>query len=315
MKKTGILKYLLEYAAAFCLTGAVLLVGSTGYGASADSGPKTNLHYAPNHNFDSRNHFVPGNSGFNLADVSNITQVNALDAGVKGLVWVGQCNGVDKRFLATVRPFIGNPRVFGFYLMDDPDPRGIVEGNLSRPRCKAEDLKAESDWIHANMPGAKTFIVPMNMASSKTPSYEHTYNPANTNIDLFGIPPYPCRTESGNCDYDMIDRYILAAEAAGIPRARIVPIYQAFGGGGWVDDYQGLFTTPTVDQECHILSRWRRFISNPVFDMTYSWGVQKSDIAIERDPHLREFFALRNRGEPGACPPDISQRSARMGWQ
>ena len=50
-------------------------------------------------------------------------QLRALSADIKGLVWVGQCNGVDESFERAVQPFIGNPKVFGFFLMDDPDPR------------------------------------------------------------------------------------------------------------------------------------------------------------------------------------------------
>jgi hypothetical protein len=235
--------------------------------------------------------------GFNLADVGSADQLNAIGPGAKGLVWVGQCNGADEKFVNTVGPFVGNAKVFGFFLMDDPDPRGVLQGNLRRPQCEAGKLRAESDWIHARMPAAKTFIVLMNMSSSpKAPSFEVSYNPASTHVDLFGIDPYPCRTEVKGCDYEMIDLYVRAAEVSGVRRDRMIPVYQAFGGGNWADESGGRYTLPTPDQECQILSHWRRLLQAPMFDFAYSWGMQNGDTALEDASELREFFSSHNRG-------------------
>ncbi|TIL18779.1 MAG: calcium-binding protein, partial [Mesorhizobium sp.] len=81
----------------------------------------------------------------------------------------------------------------------------------------AEDLKAESDWIHSRMPEAKTFITAMDMGSAADPDFSNTYNYDNTHIDLFGIDPYPVRTGTETVDYDMIDRTVAAAVESGIP--------------------------------------------------------------------------------------------------
>jgi hypothetical protein len=109
---------------------------------------------------------------------------------MKGLIWLGIKGGATTEFQNKVKPFIGNSKVFGFYLWDEPGPTGRY-GELITPGS----LKEQSDWIHQNVPGAKTFIVLMNMASSNArPSYMNTYNPANTGIDLYGLDPYPFRT-------------------------------------------------------------------------------------------------------------------------
>jgi hypothetical protein len=252
------------------------------------------LHYAPNRNFDASGKYLPGKIGFNLADVSSVTQLSSLSANVKALVWIGQCNGADENFRRVVQPYIGNPKVFGFFLMDDPDPR---ENIVSRKPCTPDNLKAESDWIHSHMPGAQTFIVLMNLSGSKTPSFENTYNPANSHIDLFGLDPYPCRTELHGCDYDMIDRYIVAAKSWGIPLNRMVPFYQTFGGGEWVDDYGGQFLMPTVEQTRQILDRWRKYLDAPVFDAVYSWGSQRADAALESASALQEVFLDHNHSK------------------
>ncbi len=126
---------------------------------------------------------------------------------------------------------------------------------------------AESDWIHANVPGAKTFIVMMNFDTSVSPTHANTYNPGNSHIDLYGLDPYPCRTETNGCDYSMITAAVVAAEASGIPVGSIVPVYQTFGGGQWKDDGGGKYTLPTSSQEQQILSTWAPLVPNPMLDL------------------------------------------------
>lgn len=259
-------------------------------GAPAQAQPSTVLHYTSNGNFDQSGNYLPGAVGFNVADINSPRELNYLPAGVKGLVWVGQCNGVDSTFLSTVQPYIGNAHVLGFYLMDLPDPTGRWN-----PLCPAANLMAESDWIHANMPGAKTFIILMNMSSSQTPSYTDSYNPSNSHIDLFGLDPYPCRTELNGCNYNIIDAYVTAAESSGISRRSVVPVYQAFGGGKWLDEGGGQYALPTASQERQILARWGTLVPAPVFDYAYSWGSQKADEALESAPDLQAVFSLNNR--------------------
>lgn len=267
----------------------VLLIAGCVVGASAQSARTTHLHYGPNHNFDAENHYVPGKIGFNLADVSDVKQLDSLPNGIEGLVWIGQCEGVDANFLKAVEPFVGKPKVFGFFLMDDPDPTGKY-----KLPCTPENLKAESDWIHDHVPGARTFIVLMKLSSSKAPSFVNTYNPSNSHIDLFGIDPYPCRTELAECDYEMIDRYVAAAEAWGIPRSKMIPVYQAFGGGNWRDDGGGKYLLPSEKQIQQIFARWEKLVPAPVFDCAYSWGSQRADEAIENSPDLQAAFARHN---------------------
>jgi hypothetical protein len=291
---TSRLRYSAMAAFALCATAwPAFSVAHCRPGSSA-----TALHYAANGNFDRDGRYLPSKLGFNLADVSSVSQLDSLGPDVKALVWVGQCKGADDTFLTTVQPYIGNTKVFGFYLMDDPDPRGIRKsGRLSAP-CTPENLKAESDWIHRHMPGARTFIVLMNLSSSKTPSFRNSYNPANSHIDLFGLTAYPCRTERHGCDYGMIDRYIAAAASSGIPRSRMVPIYQSFGGGDWIDDYGGSYRLPTPEQTRQILGRWQRYVDHPVFDVVYSWASQHADIALESAAALQGVFLAHNRATP-----------------
>jgi hypothetical protein len=255
--------------------------------------PQTSLHYAPNGNFDSNGNYLPGVDGFNLADVSSVGAVNALPAGVKGLVWLGDTGGVTQSFINQVTPLIGNSKVYGFYVADEPDPSSVSAANL----------KAESDWIHQHDPGVKTFIVEYNSSSDTSPSF--AFNPANTDIDVFGLDPYPVRPPSegseyaSGADYNTINLAVAAAENAGIPQADIVPVYQAFGGGGYSS-----WTLPTASQEQQILSTWGSLVPTPAFDYAYSWGTQDGDTALSTSSALQAVFAAHNSGGSNPPPPN-----------
>ena len=255
---------------------------------SAASGPHTPEHYTANGN-SSGSTYAPGADGFNVADVSSNAAVEALPAGVKGLVWIGSCDGATSSFQSTIQTFVGDPNVFGYYLMDEPNPSS----------CSAANLKAESDWIHANDPGTYTFIIEEDLSSSNHPTYQGGYNPANSDIDLFGLDPYPCRSEnpaSAPCAYSWLGLAVTAAETAGIPLADIVPVYQAFGGGAWVDDGGGSYQLPTAPEESAILSTWGSLVPTPVFDYAYSWGTQNGDQPLAASPSLQSVFLAHNDG-------------------
>jgi hypothetical protein len=92
----------------------------------------------------------------------------------------------------------------------------------------------------------------------------------------------------------MIDKFVRAAEASGIPRSRMVPSYQTFGGGKWRDGNGGIYILPTAEQLREIMDRWRRAVPAPAFDMAYSWGSQNGDVALENTPELQRALAVQN---------------------
>jgi hypothetical protein len=275
---------LVSLTAAACLPTTTTTTTTTTSTTSPSS--RTSLHYTPNSNF-SGNTYLLGADGFNLADVGYVSEVNALPRGVMGLVYLGLCTGVTSAFTSAVEPFVGNPHVFGFYVMDEPNPSS----------CAAANLKAESEWIHANDPGTKTFIIEEDLSSSNHPTYVGGFNPANSGIDLYGLDPYPCRTElGGSCNYSWIGLAVNAAQAEGIPTADIVPVYQAFGGGTETDDGGGSYSLPTASEAAEILRTWGSYVPTPVFDYAYSWGSQNQDQGMSSSSALQQVFLTHNAG-------------------
>jgi hypothetical protein len=267
--------------------------------ASACGGPPSaGLHLAANGNFGPAGDFLPDELGFNMADVTSPSDLAKLPDGVQALVWVGRCDGVTPGFTAAVQPYLGSSKVFGYYLIDEPDPTGQW-----KPACSPAKLAAESDYLHQHSAGRKTFMIMMNLGSPTSPTFVDRgagYTPANTRVDLVGLDPYPCRSELNGCDYAAINGYVKAAEKAGWEVNSIVPVYQAFGGGNWVDSGGGHWLLPTAEQLATILSTWNRLVPNPVFDYSYSWGSQMNDTALSIAPaSLRQVIAEHNGQRTG----------------
>jgi hypothetical protein len=256
------------------------------------------LHYAANGNF-ATGQYDPASIGFNLADISSPSLLSVLPSGVKALVYVGMTDGVTASFQQLVNSFAGDPRVYGFYLADEPASTSTVAANL----------RAESDYIHAQIPGAKTFMVLENQSSNTSPSYYSGFSPDNTHIDLFGIDPYPVQANvPGGYDLNIIPLAVQAAEKIGIPQADLVPVIQAFGGGDYTTYY-----VPTATQEQEIFSKWAATLPDPAFDAAYSWGSQLGDTALSQLPDLQQLWAAHNSGSTSAPAPDTTAPDTSIG--
>lgn len=231
-------------------------------------GPSTVWHYSPGANFSFGNYNAlgdPGSIGFNLVDVTSPSQLNQIPTGDKALIFINTTDGVDQNFLNKITPYLHNPQVFGFYLADEPDPNLVPAANL----------KAESDWIHQNDPGAKTFLV-MNGGYIG-------YTPQNTDIDYVGLDPYPFRVWGPNLEY--IPYAIWRTELLGWNNSQIVPIYQGFAGG--------VFALPDVlDAEVE-LAVWSLFVPNPPFDYTFAWNEPDLTTLVDRSD-LQGVFWVHN---------------------
>jgi hypothetical protein len=252
----------------------------------AASWPATDLHYAPNGDFGSSSRYLPGADGFNLADINvdSKGKLDSLPSGVRGLVWLGDCSGATASFRVAVDAFAGDPKLFGFYVMDEPVPSA----------CPAVNLLAEDNWIHTHIPGALTFAILENLGSEINPTFAGSYTPRDSGLNLIGLDPYPVRSELRSPGYAEIAQYVKMAEAKGWPLSSIVPVYQTFGGGTYSDDDNGHWVLPTVAQEHQILAHWAALVPAPKFDYAYSWGSQNGDISLSQSPALRAVFAAKN---------------------
>ncbi|GAA2423399.1 hypothetical protein GCM10010191_39240 [Actinomadura vinacea] len=231
--------------------------------------------------------------GYDLVDVKpDDASVDGVPDGMRALLWVGNFTCEDfelsmAEFTEAVRRLARHPKVYGWYLSDEPNPREC-------PRV-ADEIRRRADLIEREAPGQVSFI-------SLTDWPMRTVTPERVNVDLVGLDPYPCKGSArtrATCDINAIDRMVRMADQAGVPRRVIVPVYQTFGQGCSRGDKQ--YWLPTEEQMRQILRRWDRLVPNPPMDIAYSWGHQGrwacptlADATGGEHPDLQSIMRARN---------------------
>ncbi len=200
--------------------------------------------------------------GYNLFDTGmSAGTIDALPSGGKALVWTDEGDCPPATLSTAFRNFVtanaSNPRVYGYYLADEPDStsQGCIDA-----------IKARADFIHAANPDQKAFVL-----LTDYPGTYAAYSPASAHVDLVGLDPYPCRWDigtDGGCDYTMIETELARAAAAGVPQSAIVPMFQTFG-----DSRSGTWKPPTATELQAILAEWQEYLPSPAIDLSYTWSI------------------------------------------
>jgi hypothetical protein len=217
--------------------------------------------------------------GFNVFDVAGSTsnpagvkaKLDALPSGSKAMIWVGNlgktagAEGFTRaQFKAQVDALKGDPRVYGYFIADEPHP-------ILFPTVVSE-IAARADYVRAVAPTQKSFIVVLDGSKYCNGGLGCEYEalaPSKTHVDIVGVDSYPCNI-SGPCKFNKIPERVNAAVKAGIPRDKIAPVYQTFGQAG---DY---YRMPTATELKTMLDTWKANVPNPPLDYAYSWGTQSS---------------------------------------
>jgi hypothetical protein len=236
--------------------------------------------------------------GYNLFDTGpDLEVIAALPPGGQALVWLGDLGDEDcapprlsfAAFTAAVDRLAGNPKVYGYFIADEPHPRAC-------PSAVAE-IRQRADYIRAHDPSHRSFIVVLDGTNQCGGSYGCEYSalrPSESHVDLIGLDPYPCSSVNG-CVYAKIEDTVRRAEAAGIPRSAMVPVFQAFGqscGSG-----SNYYRMPSVSEMQTMLARWTALAPRPAFDYTYTWGRQGSACpALVDATDLQALFKTHNQG-------------------
>lgn len=244
--------------------------------------------------------------GFNLIDTGPDPEtVNALPAGVRALVWLGSLDNADcgnpgytfSAFKTAVNRLIGNPKVFGYFLADEPHPATCTSA--------VADLRERADYIHSHDPTHRSFVVILDGSNHCNGAYGCEYSamgPAKTHVDLVGLDPYPCNTgnATSGCDYSDIDATIKRAEKYGIPASAIVPVFQVFGQSCAGSDY---YRMPKATELSTMLAHWKALVPHPAFDYSYGWERQDSACPTLADangsggiPNLQAVIKQHNLG-------------------
>jgi hypothetical protein len=233
--------------------------------------------------------------------------VDSLGTGQRALVWLGNLDNADcaapdyswTRFTAAVDALAGHPKVFGYFLADEPHPKACPNA--------AADIRRRADYIRAHDPSHLSFIVVVDGSNQCDGGYGcelSALRPAQTHVDLIGLDPYPCNVDNaaGGCTYRKIGDTVRRALASGIPASALVPVFQAFGQACRTDGAP-YYRLPSEAELRTILARWRALLPHPAFDYTYTWGHQGSACPTLSDadgrngyPDLQSVLRAHNTG-------------------
>lgn len=240
-------------------------------------------------------------AGFNVFDVAGSTsnplgvksKLNALPAGTKAMIWVGNLDNSSAtpgftlaQFKAQVNALASDSRVYGYFISDEPHPRKFP--------LAAAHVRERADYIRANAPGQKSFIVVADGTNNCGGPLGCEYAalaPSKTHVDLIGIDSYPCHL-GAPCAYSKITERVNVAVKSGIPESAQVPVYQAFGQEGKTGAY---YRTPTSAELTQMLDTWRAALPGAVLDYAYTWGTQTSaPQALSNHPNLVSVVKAHN---------------------
>jgi hypothetical protein len=223
--------------------------------------------------------------GFNLFDVtasasdpqSTKSTVDALPTGGRAVVWVGNYDNSsctpaysDAQLTANVGALAGDPKVFAWYIADEPHPRTCPSA--------AADMAARTLLVHQADGSAKTFIVVADGSSACRGTgltYGCEYRALAGTADFIGVDVYPCHYSGTTkvCDFDTMS-VRLAAAARYLAPGAVVPTFQVFGQECNAGSHY--YALPSVADLGSIYQKYAAYWPNPPFDYTYTWGHQNS---------------------------------------
>ena len=240
--------------------------------------------------------------GNNVMDVGSKSAADATPAGTVGLVWIGDYDNTkcswevsDSQVQQIVRSGIGDPKVLGYFVSDEPDPYACPNA--------VSDHKARNAMIKSIDPGKITFIVVDSNSGLQTLSQIPLWKGA---ADYIGYDPYPCHTGAA-CDYSWIDQVLAAADASGNPYWLIV---QAFASASW--------RWPTPEEESHMLQQGAKSHMAGIGVFSWFWN----NDALVNHPDVLQVIANYMLGKdfvPPGSPSALStsapgQSSLTLSW-
>ena len=215
--------------------------------------------------------------GYNLMDAGSQWAADNAPPGTRGLVWLGDYDNTtcswqqsDAEVRGIVQNSVGDPKVAGFFISDEPDP-------FACPDAPAQH-RARTDLIHQLDPSAFVVMVVDSNSGDQTLSQIPLWKGA---ADYIGLDPYPCYTNKP-CDYGWIDTVVQAADAAGLDYWGVVQAFRDTGNWRW----------PTADELAHMLGQWSASHESGMMTFAWSWD----GYSLANRPDLTSVLAAFNAG-------------------
>jgi hypothetical protein len=217
--------------------------------------------------------------GFNLLDVDEKAEADALPAGTRGLYWLGDylntsCSWEksDAAITAKVRAGVRDRKIWGYYFSNEPDPYGCPNA-VAQHRARARLIKsidpAKATYISLDMNWREQALRQIPLWVGVT--------------DYVGLNPYICFVGRLRCDFAWLDRVIATGDRARLPYFGHVQVFQA-------DEWRW----PTTTELRRMLARWTASKEKGYSVFTWSWG---GSVLLSR-PALVDVLKRFNANKP-----------------
>lgn len=272
--------------------------------AQASPAAGTGRHLAVNLGGD---HAAAAALGFDLADTGSTAGLDALPPGMQGVLWLG--NGYNTRcawrlddaaIAAAVEAARSHPAFGGIYYIAD-------EPHLAVCPDAAEKVAERTALIHSLDPAGRTLIVVQNGANGPG-----EFAALAGSADLIAVDPYPCnhRNIEKGCDLGALRARIGAALSAGIPPARLAPVFQVFGQACAGKDTPW-YRLPSEAELLAMLAIWDELVprAERPLDIAYSWAPQAGSacptLSMAGGGDLPDLRAVMRAYLAGRSPQEI----------
>lgn len=204
--------------------------------------------------------------------------LDALEAaGMRGVVWLWDYDDARCAFekddgwvREVVSEIAGHPAILAYQIADEPSFAMVDPGCRNVPG----QIRQRARLVESLDPGATTYVVIPTWDGRESFPYESF---AGT-TDVMGLDVYPCWHQTPECDFDLIDDAVAAAERDGV--RRYWAVVQDFG-DGW-------YRPPTAAELDEQLRRWAASGMEGYF--VYHWN----EGSIESKPDHLAVLAKHN---------------------
>jgi acid phosphatase type 7 len=272
--------YLLEvdaYDAAGNRSPKASYTGSTS-ACAPPTGPQINLRFAYSNRADQS--LMP-TYGYNLIDVSTVSEADAVPAGTKAQVWLYDYDNTtctwekDDTYIRNIVSQLGNdPKVAGFYFSNEPDP-------FACPTAPQQH-KQRNELIKSLAPTKYTLI---GIDANWRAHFDDYGSMWVGTADYVNYNPYICYVGQSTCDFDWLDHVLATAQS--LPQPYFVALQAFAEGTEW--------RWPTASEETEMLDRLEHSSLTGLRGyMTFSWNWQNDPLLNHLDVlHAIKDFNLR----------------------
>jgi len=240
--------------------------------------------------------------GYNLIDVSTVSEADAVPAGTKAQVWLYDYDNTtcswekDDTYIKNIVSQLANdPKVAGFYFSNEPDP-------FACPTAPQQH-KQRNALIKSLAPNKYTLI---GIDTNWRAHFDAYGSMWVGTADYVNYNPYICYVGKSTCDFAWLDHVLATAQS--LPQPYFMALQAFAEGTEW--------RWPTASEETQMLNRLKdSSLTGLRGYLTFSWNWQNDPLLNHPDvlQAIKNFNVSVDGGSADTTAPTAPTNLAKMG--